>query len=141
MNWVVSERPNSDNCPEKFCFHWIPPGGHAAIGQTFGTVKEAFKKGSWTHFPEGGCSCSYGQCRREDQDKSDRDYYEPCDPRLDDAELPEFYFSTLYSIHAGLRPKFVREACKYWGRDQLTEQELELLDQVEEPPSEIDPKS
>lgn len=77
----------SKECPEEECFHWIPPGGSADMSRkTHKSLKEAFKKGEWVHFPYGGCSCTWGKCNRLHDDATE-DFYEPCaDGPLEDIE-------------------------------------------------------
>lgn len=71
--------PIKKECPKDKCFHWICPGGAAEMsGKTFKTLQEAFDKGEWKKFPEGGCSCNFGKCIRLDP-QGDGDHYEPCD--------------------------------------------------------------
>ena len=101
------------------------------MGQTFGSVEQAFKDAKWTQFPNGGCSWWFEKCRREESEMIGEDHFEPCDPRFYEAGLPEFYFSTIDCLPVDLQSKFVKEACKYWGRDQLTERELKILTQGE----------
>jgi hypothetical protein len=63
-------------------------------GQIYSSVDEAFRKAAFTSFPEGGCSCTFGICRRLPGAKSERDHYEPCEPELDADSLPHGYFMT-----------------------------------------------
>jgi hypothetical protein len=65
-------------CPKRACFFYIPPGGAADMsGQRYKNVLEAFKKGKWKRFPDGGCSCLQ-PCVRIDPTAKD-DYFEPLD--------------------------------------------------------------
>ena len=131
MKWVPSHRPGDIKCPEKFCFHWVHPGGAAAIGQVFRSIQHSFDEGLWTEFPDGGCACDFGKCRREEPEEMGTDYYERHERNLSEAGLPEFYFSTLENLVSKEHSPFVNDACKQWGREQLTDQELALLDQQE----------
>lgn len=68
---------NLPECPKEKCFYWICPGGAADMsGKTYATVEDAFKKGKWQSFPDGGCSC-LKKCSRLHED-GEGDYYEPC---------------------------------------------------------------
>lgn len=117
MSLDPKKRPSSGVCPEKFCFHWVPAGGMADMtGASYPSLQEALKANSrWTSFPEGGCACTWRVCARLDRKKGTRDFYEPCEPVLEDAGLPWFYFSTLRNLRADFHERFLKEAQAHWG--------------------------
>lgn len=120
-SWSPEQRPPSGVCPEKFCFHWVPPGGMADMTRrAYSTVREALAAHSdWTSFPTGGCACTWGPCTRLEPTTGVRDFYEPCDPELAEAGLPWFYFSTLDTLRAELHERFLRDASELWGAEAL----------------------
>src|SRR5688500_10625575 len=117
MSRDPKKRPSSGVCPEKFCFHWVPPGGMADMtGATYPSREQALAANSrWTSFPTGGCACTWGPCARLDRKKGIRDFYEPCEPALEDAGLPWFYFSTLRNLHPDFHERFLKEASALSG--------------------------
>ncbi len=63
-------------CPKEKCFFWIKPGGSADMsGKRYGNIQEALKKGKFTPFPDGGCSCTK-KCSRIHKEET-VDYFEP----------------------------------------------------------------
>lgn len=67
----------NEKCPKDECWHWIIPGGSADIsGNKYTNIQNALKKIKWTHFPHGGCSCTFGKCTRLHKDGSN-DFFEP----------------------------------------------------------------
>lgn len=116
MSQDPKKRPSSGVCPERFCFHWVPPGGMADMtGEEHASFEEAIAVNSrWTSFPEGGCACIWGRCIRSDR-KGSRDFYEPNEPVLADEGLPWFYFLTLRNLSSDLHDRFRREAAALWG--------------------------
>lgn len=115
--WEPARRPPADQCPKKFCFHWIPPGGMADMtGKEYSSLREALAtRSNWTPFPDGGCSCMFGPCTRLDPVNGSRDHYEPCEPELLRAGLPWFYFSTLENLHPKFHEQFLRESQAHWA--------------------------
>jgi hypothetical protein len=113
--WNPLIRPGKDVCPEKYCFHWVTAGGFAGMtGRKYSSREEALRFAERTPFPEGGCSCTFGLCKRLDPVNGTQDFYEPCEPRLEEAGLPWFYFCTLKSLSPEFQQKFLLEAQQWW---------------------------
>src|SRR5262245_20482684 len=56
--WDLLVRPPKGVCPEKYCFHWVTPGGYADVtGRRYASREEALRNAECTPFPDGGCSC------------------------------------------------------------------------------------
>lgn len=64
--WNKNEKPPIDICPKTFCFLWSEE--------------------------DNKCDEAFGVCMRAEPGKSDRDWYEPCEPELDKYGLPWYYF-------------------------------------------------
>jgi hypothetical protein len=121
MKWELQQRPPEGVCPEEFCFHWGAAGDKASPpGHTYASVREALLDSvNWPEWPAGGCGCHFGPCRRSRVDAGATDYYEPCEPRLEAAGLPWFYFTTLDSLREEFHQKFLQEAAQHWGEAAL----------------------
>ncbi len=93
-------------------------------GRTYSSVEEALaNSGSLVKFPHGGCSCSFGICTRLDPVAGDRDWYEPCEPKLERDGLPWFYFiPSVAKLAPELHEEYLRESRALWG-DKADEQE------------------
>jgi hypothetical protein len=117
MQWDPLVRPPEGVCPKEYCFHWVPPGGLADLsGRKYASREEALATfREWTPFPNGGCACTFGVCKRLETDNGDQDFYEPCEPRLEEAGLPWFYFCTLECLRSEFHERFLREAEQQWG--------------------------
>ena len=87
-------------------------------GRTYSSIQDAIRvSDEWTAFPNGGCACSFGVCTRLDKEGGCRDFYEPCEPRLEEAGLPWFYFVTLACLHPTFHARFKRESKAHWGSE------------------------
>lgn len=117
MTWDKHTKPPADVCPQGYCFFWMPAGGRADISRRlYDSVEDALAHGDWVEFPEGGCNCRWGVCRRFDPVGGDRDWYEPCEPHLERDGLPWFYFvPTVDKLTPDLRDEYLRESQKLWG--------------------------
>lgn len=116
--WNRHRRPPPDVCPEKYCFLWVPPGGAKDMTRRlYDSVDEPLSAHDcWTHFPEGGCGCSFGPCRRASgAPPGAPDFYEPCEPTLAEDGLPRLYFCRKESLVASSRRAFERMAVDLWG--------------------------
>lgn len=129
--WDPLVRPPEGVCPEKYCFHWVTPGGYADMtGRRYASREEALRNAKWTPFPDGGCSCTFGLCKRLDSVNGSQDFYEPCEPRLEEDSLPWFYFCTLDCISDRFHEKFIRESEQLWGPPmRFAEQMAKLSDE------------
>ena len=83
-------QPDLTICPKHFCFFWNEEGDYVAKG-LHKNVEEAM--GKMIRVTRNHCGFSYGQCVRNEDLRGDKDYYEPCEPRLEKAGLPDFYFN------------------------------------------------
>ena len=123
MTWNPHERPPPDTCPERFCFHWVPPGGSADLtGRKYDSIEEALSvRDDWTMLPNGGCGCCFGVCTRADP-AGDTDWYEPEEQALKQAGLPWFYFvSSVHKLANDFRERYISESTTLWGdHDGLT---------------------
>lgn len=121
MRWELHQRPPADACPEEFCLHWVSAGGRTSPpGRVYASRAEMFSDAeNWPVWPEGGCGCGFGACRRLRPDESGTDWYEPHEPRLDAAGLPWFYFTVFDSLREDFWPRFIQEATQLWGAAAL----------------------
>lgn len=79
------------NCPKHFCFHWIEKGDKRLPFQ-FNNIEEALNYINDAK-PQSSeyCGCIFGNCNRIDS-SSNTDWYEPNEPALEKAGLPEDSF-------------------------------------------------
>lgn len=113
-----NSKPPADICPEKYCFHWVTPGGKKQMsGRPYGSLEEALSTGEgWVPSPHGGCGATMGRCSRLDPTGGDRDWYEPCELELKRGDLPWFYFiPSAEKLVPELRDRYLRESRKLWG--------------------------
>jgi hypothetical protein len=97
---------------------WITPGGKADMsGREYSSPEEALARfDEWVEFPEGGCSCTFGRCTRQDPVGGDRDWYEPNEPALERDGLPWFYFiPSVEKLAPAFHDKYLRESRELWG--------------------------
>jgi hypothetical protein len=122
MKWELRVRPPSNVCPEHYCFHWAGAGDRTSQpGRTCVSREEALRElRTWKVWEVGGCACSFGPCRRINS-AAEVDYYEPCEPRLEQDGLPRFYFITLASLRPEFHEQFINEATDLWGEAALVE--------------------
>jgi hypothetical protein len=101
--WDKHTRPPANVCPGKYCFLWVQRS--EAIGDL-------------PAIPEGRCECGFGVCTRLDPVNGEGDFYEPCEPELEDADLPWFYFMDPTRLLASpFRKKYLRLVRELWGDD------------------------
>lgn len=98
-------------CPQTFCFFWNEAGDQIAPGM-HPSLEEAMHH--LVLVEKSGCGFRYGQCRRagslEGVAAADaKDFYEPCEPHLRKAGLPDFYFNDPNKL------KTEAEKAEYWG--------------------------
>ena len=90
--WNKYIKPPADICPKEFCFMWDE---------------------------EDGCPCLElinAKCFRETGNVHDEDLYEPCDPHLEQAGLPWFYFTaSVDDVVEERREEYLRESAKLWN--------------------------
>jgi hypothetical protein len=117
MEWDKYQRPPPEQCPRGYCWHWVVPGGKASPpGRRYKSREEALRDSvNWPVWPEGGCACPFGPCKRLDPATGDADFYEPHTPNLERAGLPRFYFVTLESLRPEFHEQFLRESEELWG--------------------------
>lgn len=87
--WKPGIKPPQYICPQEFCFHWRAEGDFFASG-LHENLEEALKE--MKPIEKSQCGCSFGKCIRDKNYAGDRDWYEPCEPALDERGLPWFYF-------------------------------------------------
>jgi hypothetical protein len=94
----VLPKPDFTKCPKVFCFHWLEQGDLIAQG-FYPNVEEA--NNDMEEVLVERCGWRYGVCLRDPNlqqaepgqiDPSYKDWYEPCEPRLDKSGLPHDYF-------------------------------------------------
>lgn len=110
-NWQANQQPDPNICPQKFCFFWnekgtwIAKGFHSSLESALGNMVKVHKS---------ECGFQYGHCIRNGENIEGKDYYEPCEPALRKAGLPEFYFDDpkkykksedlkIYNEHFGIK--------------------------------------
>lgn len=88
MRWRHFTEPNSDRCPEVFCYFWSEQGIKEASGfyESFNDANEKLNV-----VRESSCTCPFDVCRRLNA-SSDKDWFEPVEPLHDRCLLPHFYF-------------------------------------------------
>jgi hypothetical protein len=118
MDWNKCRRPPADICPERYCWHWVPPGGIKDVsGRVYDSVEEAFtQRDGCVEFPDGGCGCSVGFCTRLDPIAGKHDWYESYEPELERDGLPWFYFiATVDNLVEERHEQYLRESQELWG--------------------------
>lgn len=121
MTWNKDVKPPAGVCPERYCFHWVPPGGAVDMsGRSRASVEDAMAHpDAWKRIPEGGCGRTSGACKRLDPVAGDYDAYEPCEPTLDRDGLPWFYFiADADRLVPELRERYRRESRELWGDEE-----------------------
>lgn len=109
MNWNPNERPPLNICPKELCFLWREAGNSFASG-LYSNIDEALKHAK--PVLESCCGCSFGICIRNENEKGEKDWYEPCEPELKSKRLPWFYFCDPQK----LVKKYRREYEKYFKK-------------------------
>lgn len=118
MEWNKHTRPPPSVCPQRYCFHWVPPGGAADMsGRAYDTFAEAITpREDWVKFPDGGCGCCFGKCSRIEPGPDASDWYEAETYNLKEAGLPWFYFiSSLANLIEERHEEYLRESRELWG--------------------------
>ena len=117
--WKKHQRPDLQVCPQSFCFFWEEVGDQVAPG-FYPSVAEATRH--LVAVTTSGCGFRYGQCRREcslegiaSPSPEAKDFYEPCEPRLAKADLPDFYFNDPTKIRD---EETKAEYARYFGEER-----------------------
>ena len=79
---------NKDLCPKKYCFFFVEHNDYHASG-LYENLEAALFNLQLSE--KSSCDCSFGRCTRI-YSNGDRDWYEPCEPTLDQDNLPYDYF-------------------------------------------------
>lgn len=88
-NWKIEEKPPALECPREFCFLWDDS--------------------------EDKYGCPFGLCKRLEADYGERDFYEPHEPNLEQADLPWFYFiPEVENLEAEWREEYKRKSKNLW---------------------------
>ena len=88
--WDKFKKPPENICPQKFCFMWSVDGSK--------------------------CRETFGLCIRLVPDKSNTDWYEPCEPELEKHGLPWFYFiPNAYRLVVELKEDYIRQSSELWN--------------------------
>lgn len=87
--WNPREEPPALVCPRRFCFNFLASGNRYAPGlhQDLESALALAKPVSGDH-----CKGWFGRCRRLGDGTGTHDFYEPCEPELHRAGLPDDYF-------------------------------------------------
>jgi len=88
--WPPHQQPDLSICPQHFCFFWDAEGDLKASG-FYKSPEEASK--NFVKITKSQCGFQYGCCSRNKAENGTKDFYEPCEPALKKAGLPDFYFS------------------------------------------------
>jgi hypothetical protein len=114
-NWIPSVKPPADVCPEQFCFHWVLAGEAATPPwKEYNSLEEAFAE--LRTFKEAGCMLGPGKCSRNKAAPGETDWYEPCEPALEKAGFPWFYFIPCApKLGSEFREQYIRESRELWG--------------------------
>ena len=103
--WNRHAKPPPLVCPRDYCFFWVyrdDPAGQCGYPVT----RVKIPGEDWKPVI----------CRRLDVTHGTGDYYEPCEPRLEEAGLPWFYFfPNAYTIVDELKADYERESRELWG--------------------------
>ncbi len=114
----INERPSLEECPEKYCFCWVPPGGTADLSgeeyDSFDEAIEASNKG--VTFIHGGCAAPIGPCRRSTKNIDDSDSYEPSERILRADGLPDLFFCNVNSLGKEFKEEYRQMAKRLWGK-------------------------
>jgi hypothetical protein len=90
--WQQHIIPSPNICPKEYCFFWTEEGDYFAP-DLYGDLQEALN--NTKEITRSGCRCTFGKCVRNKDANGLKDWYEPCEPELEKAELPWFYFMSL----------------------------------------------
>jgi len=88
--WPPNQQPDLSICPQHFCFFWDEKGDLKAPG-FYKSPEEALNH--FVKITKSQCGFQYGCCSRNKAVNGIKDFYEPCEPRLEKAGLPDFYFN------------------------------------------------
>lgn len=88
--WEKNKQPDLSICPKHFCFFWQEKGDLVAKGM-HKSVEDAMDQ--LVKVGKSQCGFQYGRCVRAQKAEGARDFYEPCEPVLRKAGLPDFYFN------------------------------------------------
>ena len=108
MKHIKNIKPSMCVCPKEFCFFWDSV--------------------------ELNCRESFGKCLRDQKSLSDRDCYEPCEPELERAGLPWFYFiPNADDLNPLLNEEYLRESEKLWDTTEpekikIEDSEISLIE-------------
>lgn len=97
-NLSLPQFPARHECPGKFCYHWDEAGTRYAVNkQVFDSLDQMFDEVVWSPPREAdGCGISNmtksAKCTRLHPLDGDADWYEPHEPNLWAAGLPEDHF-------------------------------------------------
>jgi hypothetical protein len=110
-----AKRPDPRRCPERCCFNWVEQGDSFAPG-FFPDLKSALS--NVRRAEVGHCGLvGFASCCRLPESPGDVDLYEPCEPELERAGLPWFFFVSRPSVlTAEARERYEREAPAYWAK-------------------------
>lgn len=108
-------KPPANACPERYCFFWAESGSLITPpGKAYASIQDAFPDLRRVLRPS--CRLGPGGCSRNCEQVGERDSYEACEPELESAGLPWFYFvPAVTSLKAEFRERYIRESRKLWG--------------------------
>jgi hypothetical protein len=114
--WNLNQRPSLSICPENYCFFWVPPKGSADLsGKIYDSFEEAISATSnRVVFLHGGCTAPFGPCKRATKSEADKDWYEPCEPFLRRANLPELFFCNPQNLEEPDQKQYEFMAKQLW---------------------------
>lgn len=119
MTWNINEKPSLEECPEKYCFCWTPPGGTADLsGKEYDTFEEAIDASNkGVTFIHGGCAAPLGPCRRGTKNSNDRDSYEPFERVLKKDGFPNLFFCNPDNLAKEYIKEYKIMAKNLWGKN------------------------
>ncbi len=132
QQWDVDTRPDIMICPERFCFSWAEVGTSVDMsGQVYPSFEQAWDAHAQVGSITTKSMCTEGGCRRLTHTLTDSDFYEPCEPYLQSAGLPELYFSNPFSLIDEFRAEYEKMARTLWPNQTMLyneEQQQEITE-------------
>ena len=114
----LNKKPSLSKCPQEYCFMWVPAGGSADMsGKTYESFEKAIEASkSGVTFVNGGCSCSFGACKRDTGKAADKDWYEPNNRVLKKTNLPELFFCNPENLMEEDQSEYKIMASELWDK-------------------------
>lgn len=116
-HWKPNTKPETDICPEHYCFCWVPPKGKADLsGIAHDSLVEVIKASNeGPVFLHGGCASPIRPCIRETKNPMHNDSYEPFNSVLKINNLPELFFCHPELLDEDDKNEYTKMTKELWG--------------------------